>query len=79
MAQKTARRTRRRVVSILPLVAILFIVLHTGFVLAATPSFEEVLRPLTTIYNLVKYAATVIAGIVMLVAGLTYISSGSDP
>jgi uncharacterized protein YciW len=29
--------------------------------------FEEVLAPLTTIYNLVKYAATVVAGLVMLI------------
>ncbi|MEK6860668.1 MAG: pilin, partial [Nanoarchaeota archaeon] len=46
---------------------------------AQSTEFEEILRPLETIYNLVKYAATVIAGLVMLFAGITYISSGSDP
>jgi len=52
---------------------------HTGIVSAATPNFDDILRPLMTIYDLVKYAATIIAGLVMLVAGITYISSGSDP
>ena len=34
---------------------------------------------MTTIYDLVKYAATVIAGLAMVGAGITYIASGSDP
>jgi len=56
------------------------VVLQLGFVTAAGQSdFDEILAPLETIYNLVKYAATVIAGLVMLFAGITYISGGSDP
>ncbi|MFA4960265.1 MAG: pilin [Candidatus Pacearchaeota archaeon] len=54
--------------------------MQLSLVLAADESdFAEVLAPLTTIYNLVKYAATVAAGLVMLFAGITYITSGSDP
>jgi multisubunit Na+/H+ antiporter MnhB subunit len=59
---------------------LLFLVLQLSLVLASSESdFEEILQPLMTIYNLVKYAATIIAGLVMLFAGITYISSGSDP
>jgi len=51
-----------------------------GLVTAAGQGdFEEILEPLETIYDLVKYAATIVAGLVMLFAGITYISSGSDP
>jgi len=78
MAQKPTQKTKRRWVNLLPLVTFA-LVLSLGFVSAATPAFDEVLKPLTTVYNLVKYAATVIAGLVMLFAGITYISSGSDP
>jgi len=48
-------------------------------IVAANSDFQQILQPLTTIYNLIKYAATIIAGLVMLFAGITYISSGSDP
>jgi hypothetical protein len=54
--------------------------LAINIVSAATQSdFQEIMKPLQTIYDLTKYAATVIAGLVMLFAGITYISSGSDP
>jgi uncharacterized membrane protein len=59
---------------------LLLIVIQIGLVVAASDAdFEEILAPLTTIYDLVKYAATVIAGLVMLFAGITYVASGSDP
>ena len=80
MAQKPYQ-TKPRMLNVLPLAIIMLLVLtQVGMVAAADESdFEEILKPLTTIYNLVKYAATVIAGLVMLFAGVTYISSGSDP
>ena len=37
------------------------------------------MKPLETIYDLTKYAATLIAGLMMLFAGITYITRGSDP
>ena len=56
------------------------LVMQLAIVSAAEQSdFEEVLKPLQTIYDLVKYAATVISGLVILFAGITYIASGSDP
>ena len=79
MAQKTKQKTKS--MNLLPIAVFLLLVFsQITLVAAASDSdFEEILRPLTTIYNLVKYAATVIAGLVMLFAGITYISSGSDP
>lgn len=41
-------------------------------------SFDQILSPVMKVYNLVKYSATVIAVIVLLFAGITYIISGSD-
>ena len=42
-------------------------------------AFDEILEPIIKIYNLIKYAATFIAVIVLLLAGVNYIMSGSDP
>jgi len=80
MAQKPYP-TKQKMLKILPLaIFILLVLTQIGMVIAADESdFEQILMPLTTIYNLVKYAATIIAGLVMLFAGITYISSGSDP
>jgi hypothetical protein len=80
MAQKPYP-TKQRLLKVLPLaIFVLLVLTQVGIVVATEESdFEEILLPLTTIYNLVKYAATIIAGLVMLFAGITYISSGSDP
>ena len=40
--------------------------------------FDEILSPVMKIYNLVKYSVTAIAAIFLLLAGITYMSSGSD-
>ena len=81
MAQKPYKKTKRRKLNLLPVaIFLLLVVTQVSLVVAASEAdFEEILAPLTTIYNLVKYAATIIAGLVMLFAGVTYISSGSDP
>ena len=46
---------------------------------ASDADFEEILEPLQTIYDLVRYTASIIAGLIMLFAGINYITSGSDP
>jgi len=73
MAQKPKPKTKRRRLGILLVAVTIILTLQIGLVVAAPPAFEEVLKPLETIYNLVKYAATVVAGLMMLFAGLTYI------
>ncbi len=75
MLQRVNRRTAKGIILIVAILAIF--VLRIALISAA--DFEEILRPLQTIYDLVKYAATVIAGLIMLFAGITYITSGSDP
>ena len=79
MAQNPYQGTKQRL-NLLPVAIFLFLVIaQVSLVAAADADFEEILAPLTTIYDLVKYAATIIAGLVMLFAGVTYIASGSDP
>jgi len=80
MAQKPYP-IKQKMLKAIPFVILLLVAfIQIGLVTAGDESdFEEILQPLTTIYNLVKYAATIIAGLVMLFAGITYISSGSDP
>ena len=79
MAQKTPTRNARKLkflaMSIFAVLAIMQIVLVSG---ATDEDFEEIMQPLQVIYDLVKYTATLIAGLVMLFAGITYISSGSN-
>ena len=40
--------------------------------------FDKILEPVVKIYNLIKYAASVIAVIAMLFAGINYMFSGND-
>ena len=42
-------------------------------------TFDQILTPVMKIYNLVKYVASAMAGIALLFAGITYMTSGSDP
>lgn len=44
-----------------------------------TATYDDILKPIQAIYDLVKYSVTIIAGLVFLFAGITYITSGSDP
>jgi len=41
--------------------------------------FDQMLQPVMKIYNLIKYVTSVIAVIILLFAGITYMISGSDP
>ena len=42
-------------------------------------TFNQILDPVLKIYNLVKYVATAIAALVLLISGVSYIIGGSDP
>ena len=42
-------------------------------------TFDKILEPVMKVYNLVKYAASAIAVMVLLFAGISYMTSGSDP
>jgi len=41
-------------------------------------AFDQMLSPVMKIYNFVKYAASVVAVVIMLIAGIAYMVSGSD-
>lgn len=41
--------------------------------------FDQILDPVMKIYSLIKYLATAIAALVLLIAGISYITSGSNP
>lgn len=41
--------------------------------------FDAILAPVMKIYNFVKYIASVVAAMFLLYAGITYMTSGSDP
>ena len=75
MAYKECRRNKGVAIGLVFLSLLVFQIV----LISASDNFEEILQPLNTIYDLIKYSATVIAGIVMLFAGITYISGGSDP
>lgn len=42
-------------------------------------TFDKILEPVMKIYTFVKYIATAVAGLILLIAGITYMASGSDP
>jgi len=72
MLQKVDSRTTRGLILLGVLVLI-------ALPMVCAAEFSEILEPLETIYDLVKYASTAVSGIIMLFAGITYITSGSDP
>lgn len=77
MSQKKCEKTKK----IMPVViALALFFLQIALVSAAdTATFDQILQPVQTVYDLLKYAVTIIAGLVLLFAGITYITSGSNP
>ena len=53
--------------------------LNTGPTPEEQATFDQILQPVMKIYNLVKYVATAVAALVLLLAGVNYMMSGSDP
>jgi len=80
MAQKTPTRNAGKLKLLVMSLFVVLTLMQVVLVNAATDEdFEEIMQPLQVIYDLTKYTATLVAGLVMLFAGITYISSGSDP
>ena len=42
-------------------------------------TFDQILEPVVKIYNFVKYIATVVAVIILAIAGISFMTSGTDP
>lgn len=47
--------------------------------ISANQTYDQILQPITTIFNLMKYSVTLIAGLVLVGAGIMYMTGGSDP
>ena len=76
MPQKKCKNAKALVLSL----ALLGVVFLLQLVSAADSStYDQILQPVQAVYDLVKYAVTIIAGLVLLFAGITYVPSGSDP
>lgn len=77
MPQKVCKKTK----GIIGFIAVFgLLLLQIVLISAATEStYDEILKPIQTIYDLAKYSVTVIAGLILLFSGITYITSGSDP
>ena len=43
-----------------------------------TGTFDQILQPVWKVYNFVRYIATAIAAVVLVFAGITYMTSGAD-
>jgi type IV secretory pathway VirB2 component (pilin) len=69
--------------SLLALLVVFPIVTAADFNQTISPedqaTFDKILEPVMKIYNLVKYIASVIAVVVLLLAGINYIMGGADP
>jgi hypothetical protein len=78
MPQKKHKKAKSIILPIALFVAMF--VLQLVLVRAAdTATYDQILQPIQAVYDLIKYAVTIIAGLVLLFAGITYIFSGSDP
>ena len=74
------QKKRKEKAVILPIALLLgMFVLQLALVSAANATYDEILQPIQAVYDLIKYAVTIIAGIVLTFAGISYITSGSDP
>lgn len=67
---------------LLALLLLPVVVLAVDFNSTITPedqhTFDQILEPVMKVYNFIKYAATVLAVIFLVFAGITFITSGND-
>ncbi len=75
------QKKRTKIKGVIPLIALLSLFLFQIVLVRAadTTTFDSILKPIQAVYDLVKYSVTIVAGLIMLFAGITYITSGSEP
>lgn len=65
------------------MILIFAILIFSGIVFSLTESqkqdFDTILTPLLTIYDLLRYSATIIASIFLVFSGISYMTSSNDP
>ena len=79
-----SRRTNQKaktisLLSVLAFFLFLSILQMTLVSAASNPQYDAILQPIQNVYNFVKYAVTIIACLVLIFAGYTFITNGSDP
>ena len=79
-----SRRTNQKaktigLLSVLAFFLFLSVLQMTLVSAASNPQYDEILQPIQNVYNFVKYAVTVIACLVLIFAGYSFITGGSDP
>ncbi len=79
-----SRRTNQKakiggILSVLAFFFVLSILQMTLVSAVSNPQYDELLQPIQNVYDFVKYAVTVIACLVLIFAGYTFITNGSDP
>lgn len=79
MSQKTRRKAKAIILPVFVVLSLFFLQIALVKADTTNANYDQILQPITAVYNLVKYAVTIIAGLVLLFAGITYITSGSDP
>ena len=77
--QKVKAQKTRTIVLLSFIAVFMFVSLFSLVSAAANGQYDEILQPIQNVYDFVKYAVTVIAGLVLIFAGYTFITSGSDP
>ena len=75
MPQKTSQKAKAMM---LLSVLAFFLVLTIVQVSAANSQYDEILQPVQNVYDFVKYAVTVIDGLVLIFAGYTFITANND-
>lgn len=58
---------------------VLLLLITLSGLASANQTYDQILQPITTIFNLAKYSVTLIAGLVLVIAGIMYMTGGSDP
>lgn len=81
MSQRTSQKAKAiGLLSVLAFFLFLGIVQMSMVSAAGNESqYQEILQPVQNVYDFVKYAVTIIAGLLLIFAGYTFITSGNDP
>ena len=81
MPQRTSQKAKA--ISLLSVLAFFLCMTFVQMTLVSAAGnesqYQEILQPVQNVYDFVKYAVTIIAGLLLIFAGYTFITSGNDP
>lgn len=81
MPQRKRQKAKTKAIVLLSVLAFFLCMTFVQITLvsAANDQYDQLLQPIQNVYDFVKYAVTVIAGLLLIFAGYTFITSGNDP